>query len=124
MKLITLLTARKSLPLDNQDIDIQLKYKIVKFIKSTEADETFYRNEFAKIVNDCSEKDELEKPKTDSQGNVMLNSEKHQEFLERSNALSETEVDDIDFSLNLDEVAQLKLSVRQMLDLDIFIKEK
>lgn len=123
MKLITLLTARKSIPLDISDIDIQLKYKIMKFIKSTNSDEEFYNSEISNIITECAERDEDGNVKQDKNGDVVITTDMQERFYQQTNALNNTDVDVKEFSLSIDEVAQLKLSVRQMLALDNFIEQ-
>ena len=124
MKLIDIIKARKIMPLDIPDIDIQLKYKIVNFIKQTDKEEEFYNAELLNIITEFADKDENGMFKLTASGDIVINNETKSLFIERSNQLDNTEVQITDFSLTLDEVSQLKLSVRQMLDLDIFIKEK
>lgn len=123
MKLITLLTARKALPLDMNEIDIQLKYKIMKFIKSTNSDEEFYNSEISNIMLECAEHDENGNVKQNKNGDVLINTDMKEHFYQQTNALNNTEIDVKEFSLSTDEVAQLKLSIRQMLDLADFIEQ-
>lgn len=121
MKLITILNARKSLPLDNTDIDIQLKYKIMKFIKSTNTDEEFYNSEVSNIISKCAEKDDEGNIKYTTDGNILINKEMKDLFYKQIEDVNNTEIETPELHLSLEELSQLKLSVRQMLDFDAFI---
>lgn len=122
MKLITVLNARKALPLDLNEIDVQLKYKIMKFIKSTNSEEEFYNSEIANIISECAERDEDGNIKQNNNGDILIKVDMKEDFCKHTNALNNTEIATKEFSLSMDEVSQLKLSVRQMLDLDDFIE--
>lgn len=122
MKLITLLTARKTLPLDIAEIDIQLKYKIMKFIKSTNSDEEFYRSEIENIVSKYAQHDQDGNVKQNQNGDILIDVNMAEQFQKAIDALNNTEIDTKNFSLSMDEISQLKLNVKQMLDLDGFIE--
>ncbi len=122
MKLLTVLKARNALPLDIRDADIQVKYKVAKFMRETSGDVEFYGSELAKIVDECAQRDQNgEIARTDS-GDIIIADNMRGIFSQRSAALESTEVDCTCFSLSLDEAATLGLSIRNIIDLDSFIK--
>ena len=122
MKLLTVLKARNALPLDIRDADIQVKYKVAKFMRETAGDVEFYSSELAKIVDECAQRDQNGAIAIADSGDIIIADNMRDIFSQRSVALENTEVDCTCFSLSLDEAATLGLSIRNIIDLDSFIK--
>lgn len=100
-------------------------YKIVKFCKSTEDEEEFYREKLQEIINKYAEKDGDGKSIAAENGGIKL----RKEYLGVANAalkeLDELEVNRPHLVLTLSELDGVKITPIEMLAIEEFIgKEK
>ena len=75
MKLINLIQIKNVFKPDMKFKNIQIGYKVMKFLKSIESDTTFYDTKLAEIAQECAEKDG-DKIKTTENGNLVLAKDK------------------------------------------------
>lgn len=122
MELNILLKARNIL-IEHQDdkVSATLAYKIMKFVKTSDNEEEFYRTKLQEIIGEYGEKNEDGKPAFDEMGNVKVISDKIQECREAIDKLEMTDVTAPTVEFKVDELSELKLSARDMLILDSFI---
>ena len=124
MNIITLLNARDIFKQFSQiRISSKLAYKIMKFCKSVEVEEEFYKNRKTEIINAYAQKNEAGQPIVNNGGIVQIIPEKTQEAQEAMQELNNTEVEAPSIRFTLAELGELKLSVADMYVLDAFIEE-
>ena len=92
MKLINLIQIKNVFKPDMKFKDIQVSYKVVKFLKSIESDITFYNTKLAEIAQECVEKDG-DKIKTTENGNLILAKDKISEWNNKVADLENVEID-------------------------------
>lgn len=92
MKLINLIQIKNVFKPDMKFKDIQVSYKVVKFLKSIESDVTFYNTKLAEIAQECVEKDG-DKIKTTENGNLILAKDKISEWNNKVADLENVEID-------------------------------
>ena len=95
MKLINLIQIKNIFKPDMKIKDIQVAYKVVKFLKSIESDTTFYDTKLTEIAQECAEKDG-DKIKTTKNGNLVLAKDKISEWNTKI-----TDLANIDIEVNL-----------------------
>lgn len=121
MKLSELLEIRKCLPVSSTKGSIQTKYKIAKFLKATEDDETFFNETMKKIIFECVEKDDSGNIKQAPNGGFFINDEFRDSFSERVIELNDAEATSVDIRFTIDELADFELSAKDLIALDNII---
>lgn len=123
MKLYNLLQIRKILNSHTQDaMSTTLAYKIMKFIKQTESEETFYTNKLQEIINKYAKRDENGEYVYEGDG-VKIVEGKVNECNNEINDLAATDVEIPNIKFTLDELAPLSFTVADLYLLDDVIKE-
>lgn len=122
MTIKELMGIRKVLPADSKGGSLQAKYKIAKFLKNTEADEQFFYSEMQKIIDECADKDENGKIKTDKDGNIPISKACTDTFSSRAKKLEETTVEDPKIYFTVDELEGFELSANDLLCIDSIIQ--
>lgn len=123
MNLHRLLEIRKTIPVSSAIGSIDTRYKMAKFLKSTETDYAFYVEQYQSIMNECACKKEDGTIDSDGQ-KVAIVPDKIGEFVRRMKELDGTKVDDPTVRFSLSELAPFELSVESLLILDPIIEEK
>lgn len=118
MKLAQLITARNTL-LKHKDVETNpsAAYKIMKFLKASDDDEIFYRDEINKILERFAEKTE------DGCASIPRGSEQEKEAYKAVEELDNTAANEPILKLTLDDLTAFKLSVAEMATLDAFIED-
>lgn len=124
MKIIQLIKARRVFnSCANEKLSVALAYKLVKFIKASDAEDSFYNTEMQKIIEQYAEKDECGRVVT-TQNGVKIIKEKLQECNSAIDNLSNYEVEAPNIMFTIGELSELKLSMSEMYILDEVIKEE
>lgn len=124
MKIAQLIAIRKAMPVDSKAGTIQTKYKIARFMKATEVDEEFYRKEMQAILEKYAVRNEDGTVASTDSGNVPLQQEHINDFVNEAGALEQSEVESVpDIRFSIDELADFELSVSDLLTLDPILTE-
>lgn len=121
MTISELIAIRKCLPTESTKGSIQTKYKIAKFLKATEDDETFFNETMKKIIFECTEKDEDGNVKQAPNGGFFIKPEEVDSFNERVSELNDTEATNVDIRFTIDELSYFELSAKDLIALDNII---
>ena len=122
MKLYNLLQIRTTLNAHTKDtMSTMLAYKIMKFIKSTEAEETFYNEKMQEILLKYGAKDE-NGDYIKSEGGIKIIDGKVDDCHKEINELAETEVEIPAITFTIDELSQINLTVAELYTLDEIIQ--
>jgi len=124
MKLIEVIMARETVAtLYKEKVKGKLAYKFLKFLKETETEEILYSEKFTELMNQYGEKDE--------NGIVITNGDR---FKIKDNLIEDCrvaitdiesiEVDKPSFTITIDELEDVKISMKDMNSLFAFIKEE
>lgn len=92
MKLINLIQTKNIFKPNMKFKDIQVGYKVMKFLKSIENDIEFYNTKLIEIAQECAEKDG-DKIKTDENGNLILAKDKITEWNSKIVDLGNVEIE-------------------------------
>ena len=92
MKLINLIQTKNIFKPNMKFKDIQVGYKVMKFLKSIENDIEFYNTKLTEIAQECAEKDG-DKIKTDEKGNLILSKDKITEWNSKIVDLGNVEIE-------------------------------
>ncbi len=119
----TLLHARDAFaPHYNDPITPKLSYKIMKFCKAAEAEDTFYREKLKALLEAYAEKDKTGNIVLDGDTPKMQEGKSLADFEAKVQELNQTEVDKPTQTFTLDELGELKLSVVAMSNLEAFLE--
>jgi hypothetical protein len=122
MELNEILEARKTLANHvNDKVCAALAYKIMKFLKSSDNEEEFYLTKMQEFINEYAEKDTDGNPVRAEGGSIKVSQEKIKECEKAIKDLGETNATEPAIKFNLSELAELKLSAKEMYALDGFI---
>ena len=122
MKLGNLIQARKTIAAHSQEaISVPLAYKLMKFMKASDDEDSFYVGKIREIV--ASYKDATDVGGA-TQDEFRIPKSKVQEFEKAVNELKDSEVEAPSIKFALAELSELKLSVTEMFSLDNFIIEE
>ena len=88
MKLINLIQINNIFKPDMKFNNIQVGYKVMKFLKSIETDIAFYNTKLTEIAQECVEKDG-DKIKTTENGEPILAKDKISEWNSKTNDFNE-----------------------------------
>lgn len=123
MKIIDLLNAKSAFdPSCKFDNDIQLAFKVIKFIKSIESDEKIYMDKYQDLVTKYAQKDDEGKVVTGKDG-VHIAPERANEFASQLNDLNDVEVEAPSVKFTLDELQKCNLTGNGLYALYPFIQE-
>lgn len=122
MKLINLVQINNIFKPDMKFKDIQVGYKVMKFLKSIESDVAFYNNKLTEIAQDCTEKDG-DKIKTTENGNLVLAKDKISEWNDKITDLANIEIDISLPSFKLEDFTECNFSLEELSILEPLISE-
>ena len=122
MKLINLIQIKNVFKPDMKFGDIQVTYKVMKFLKSIESDVAFYNNKLAEIAQECAEKDG-DKIKTDENGNLILAKDKIKEWDSSITDLANIEIEISIPSFKLEDFTECNFSLEELSILEPLISE-
>lgn len=124
MQLVDLIKAERVLDsLKNEKLDIQLSYKIMKFLKEIKDDIAFYDAKAKEILNKYSIKDENNELVMKN-GLPQPDASKKAEIDKEVDELNKTEVKTPSITFDVREFIGLKLSVQDLMYLDNILKEE
>ena len=122
MKLINLVQINNIFKPDMKFKDIQIGYKVMKFLKSIENDVSFYNSKLTEIAQDCAEKDG-DKIKTTDNGNLVLAKDKISEWNSKVTDLANIEIE-VDLpSLKLQDFNECNFTLEELSILESLITE-
>ena len=122
MKLINLVQINNIFKPDMKFKDIQVGYKVMKFLKSIENDVNFYNSKLTEIAQDCAEKDG-DKIKTTENGNLVLAKDKITEWNDKITDLVNIEIDSSLPSFRLEDFTECNFSLDELSMLEPLISE-
>lgn len=122
MKLINLIQIKNVFRPNMKFKDIQVGYKVMKFLKSIENDVTFYNTKLAEIAQECAEKDG-DKIKTTENGNLILMKDKIEEWNRKINDLANIESEIVLPSFKLEDFSECDFSLEELGMLEPLISE-
>lgn len=122
MKLYNLLQIRTTLNAHTKDtMSTMLAYKIMKFIKSTEAEENFYNEKIQEILLKYGAKDENGNY-IKSENGIKIIDDKVDDCHKEVNELAATEVEVPAITFTIDKLSQINLTVAELYTLDEIIQ--
>ena len=122
MKLINLVQINNIFKPDMKFKDIQVGYKVMKFLKSIENDVSFYNSKLAEIAQDCAEKDG-DKIKTTDNGNLVLAKDKVSEWNDKIADLANIDIEVTLPSFKLEDFSQCNFNLEELSILESIISE-
>lgn len=122
LKLINLIQINNIFKPDMKFADIQVGYKVMKFLKSIESDVVFYNNKLTEIAQDCTEKDG-DKIKTTDNGNPILAKDKVAEWNSRVADLANVEIELTLPSFKLEDFNECNFTLEELSVLEPLISE-
>lgn len=106
----------------NKKLSIKLSYKIMKFLKATEADMTFYKEKLTKIIEEYGERAEDGSIKM-IDNNFKIKENEIENFNKAYFELEEIEIELPNIKFNLNELEEIKISPAELYILDNLIEE-
>ena len=122
MKLINLVQINNIFKPDMKFKDIQVGYKVMKFLKSIENDVNFYDSKLTEIAQDCAEKDG-DKIKTTDNGNLILAKDKIAEWNDKIADLADIDIEVTLPSFKLEDFSQCNFNLEELSILESIISE-
>ena len=122
MKLINLIQIKNVFKPDMKFKDIQVGYKVMKFLKSIETDVSFYNNKLAEIAQDCADKDG-DKIKTTDNGNLVVAKDKISEWNDKITDLANIDIEVTIPSFKLEGFSQCNFNLEELSILEPLITE-
>ena len=122
MKLVNLIQINNIFKPNMEFEDIQVGYKIMKFLKSIESDVAFYNNKLSEIAQECAEKDG-DKLKMDENGNLILSKEKIEEWNKKVADLANVEIEVNLPSFKLEDFTKCSFNLEELSILELLISE-
>ena len=122
MKLINLIQIKNIFKPDMKFKDIQVGYKVMKFLKSIENDAIFYDTKLIEIAQECAEKDG-DKIKMLENGNIRLAQDKIEEWNNRVTDLANLEIEISLPSFKLEDFTECNFSLEELSILEALIAE-
>ncbi len=122
MKLINLIQIKNVFKPDMKFGDIQVTYKVMKFLKSIESDITFYNTKLTEIAQECAEKDGDE-IKTTENGNIVLAKDKIADWNDKITDLANIEVEVNLPSFKLEDFTECDFTIEELSILESLISE-
>lgn len=108
----------------NESVNTKLAYKMMKFIKASDDEETFYNNKIKEIVELYGEKGKDGEFIKDKIGNIRIKTTNLDECRLAIKQLDDTDVECPSISFTIDELGELKLSMSDMYAIDEIIIEE
>lgn len=124
IKLSDQMGARKVL-LDhsNDRVPISVAYKIMKIIKASEDDGSFYQQKIKEIIEEFGEKSPDGKFLYSQSGNVIIQNGKYDEFNNKVKELENTEVEKCEVMFALEELSPIEISANELMMLECYIRQ-
>lgn len=122
MKLINLIQIKNVFKPNMTFKDIQVTYKIMKFLKSIEDDIAFYDTKLSEIAQECAEKDG-DKIKTTENGNLVLSKDKILEWNDKIANLANIEIEVTLPSFKLEDFIECNFTLEELSILEPLISE-
>ena len=122
MKLINLIQIKNIFKPDMEFKDIQVGYKVMKFLKSIENDTNFYDTKLTEIAQECAEKDG-DKIKTTENGNLFLAKDKISEWNDKIADLADIDIEVTLPSFKLEDFSQCNFNLEELSILEPLIAE-
>ena len=122
MKLIQLIQIKNIFKPDMKFKDIQVGYKVMKFLKSIENDTIFYDTKLTEIAQECAEKDG-DKIKTTENGNLVLAKDKISDWNSKISDLANLEIEFNFPSFKLEDFSQCNFNLEELSILEPLISE-
>lgn len=123
MKINKLITAKEAiLPFCQERVSPRLAYKIMKFLSALEVEEAFYDAKMKEIIEAYGERNELGEFVFSGDG-VKIAHDKISECNAALSELSNTDVDAPQIVFTLDELNELRMSVKDIRSIADFIQE-
>lgn len=122
MKLINLVQINSIFKPDMKFKDIQVGYKVMKFLKSIENDVNFYDSKLTEIAQDCAERDG-DKIKTTDNGNLILAKDKIAEWNDKIADLADIDIEVTLPSFKLEDFSQCNFNLEELSILESIISE-
>lgn len=122
MKLINLIQIKNVFKPDMKFKDIQVGYKVMKFLKLIENDTIFYDTKLFEIAQECADKDG-DKIKTTENGNLVLAKEKIQEWNSKIADLANIEIDIELPSFKLEDFSECNFTIEELSILEPLISD-
>lgn len=122
MKLINLIQTKNIFKPDMKFKDIQVGYKVMKFLKSIENDIEFYNTKLTEIAQECAERDG-DKIKTTADGNLILAKDKIAEWNDKIKDLGDIDIEVTLPSFKLDDFSQCNFNLEELSILESIISE-
>ena len=122
MKLINLVKINNIFKPDMKFKDIQVGYKVMKFLKSIENDVNFYNSKLAEIAQDCAERDG-DKIKTKDNGNLILAKDKIAEWNDKIADLANIDIEVTLPSFKLKDFNECNFTLEELSILESLITE-
>ena len=123
MKLINLIQIKNIFKPNMQFKDnIQVGYKVMKFLKLIESDVTFYNNKLTEIAQECAEKDG-DKIKTTENGDIVLAKDKIPEWNSKITDLANIEIEVALPSFKLEDFNECNFTLEELGVLEPLISE-
>ena len=120
MKLINLIKINNIFKPDMKFKDIQVGYKVMKFLKSIENDVNFYDSKLTEIAQDCAERDG-DKIKTTDNGNLILAKDKIAEWNDKIADLADIDIEVTLPSFKLEDFSQCNFNLEELSILESII---
>ena len=122
MKLVDLIQINNIFKPNMEFENIQVGYKIMKFLKSIESDVAFYNNKLSEIAQECAEKDG-DKLKMNKNGNLILLKEKIEEWNKKVADLANVEIEVNLPSFKLEDFTKCSFNLEELSILELLISE-
>lgn len=122
MKLINLIQIKNVFKPNMTFGDIQVTYKVMKFLKSIENDTSFYDAKLTEIAQECAEKDG-DKIKTNENGNIVLSKDKIAVWNNKVTDLANVEIEVNLPSFTLEDFRECNFSLEELGILEPLISE-
>ena len=122
MKIINLIQIRNIFKPDMKFKDIQVTYKVMKFLKSIENDIVFYDTKLTEIAQECAEKDG-DKIKTTENGGIVLSKDKIEEWNSKVKDLANVEIEVTLPIFKLEDFVECNFTLEELSMLEPLISE-
>ena len=124
MKLINLINARRIITkYKDEKVSTVLAYRLLKFMKASDTEETLFNEKFREIINQYGQRNN-DGELIFSDGNVSLIPDKINECKTQLKELENIEVDAPTVRFSIAELGELKMSIADLFVLDEIIEEE
>lgn len=123
MKIIDLINAKNAFDLScKYDGDMQLAFKVIKFIKAAETEAEFYNKKYSEILSKYVEKDKFGNIIQTDEG-LKIKNEYIEKFASEIEELNSVNIDKPNFEFTIDELNRCDLTGNGLYALYPFIKD-